>query len=42
MSDGARETELKAKAGRIDAQGISHPDVSDHGVNSLKFNGLIS
>jgi type IV secretion system protein VirB4 len=26
MSDGARETELKAKAGRIDAQGISHPD----------------
>jgi len=26
MADGARETELKAKAGRIDAQGISHPD----------------
>ena len=27
MADGARETELKAKAGRIDAQGIAHPDV---------------
>ncbi len=26
MADGSRETELKAKAGRIDAQGISHPD----------------
>jgi type IV secretion system protein VirB4 len=26
MADGTRETELKAKAGRIDAQGISHPD----------------
>ena len=24
MADGARETELKAKAGRIDAQGIAH------------------
>lgn len=27
MADGARETEMKAKAGRIDAQGISHPDM---------------
>jgi type IV secretory pathway VirB4 component len=27
MADGSRETELKAKAGRIDAQGISHPDL---------------
>jgi type IV secretion system protein VirB4 len=27
MADGSRETELKAKAGRIDAQGISHPDM---------------
>jgi type IV secretion system protein VirB4 len=27
MADGSRETELKAKAGRIDAQGVSHPDV---------------
>jgi type IV secretion system protein VirB4 len=27
MADGSRETELKARAGRIDAQGISHPDV---------------
>jgi type IV secretion system protein VirB4 len=27
MADGARETGLKAKAGRIDAQGISHPDM---------------
>jgi type IV secretion system protein VirB4 len=27
MADGSRETELKAKAGRIDAQGISHADV---------------
>src|SRR5215813_11703824 len=26
MADGTRETELKARAGRIDAQGISHPD----------------
>ncbi len=27
MAGGARETALKAKAGRIDAQGISHPDM---------------
>jgi len=27
MADGTRDTELKAKAGRIDAQGISHPDL---------------
>jgi type IV secretory pathway VirB4 component len=27
MADGSRETELKANAGRIDAQGISHPDM---------------
>jgi len=27
MADGTRETELKARAGRIDAQGISHPDM---------------
>jgi type IV secretion system protein VirB4 len=26
MADGSRETEMKAKAGRIDGQGISHPD----------------
>jgi type IV secretion system protein VirB4 len=26
MAEGTRETALKAKAGRIDAQGISHPD----------------
>src|SRR6266436_949233 len=26
MADGSRETELKARAGRTDAQGISHPD----------------
>lgn len=26
MADGARDTEMKAKSGRIDAQGISHPD----------------
>jgi type IV secretory pathway VirB4 component len=26
MADGSRATELKANAGRIDAQGISHPD----------------
>ena len=28
MADGSRDTELKAKAGRIDAQGMSHPDVA--------------
>ncbi len=27
MADGTRDTELKARAGRIDAQGISHPDM---------------
>jgi type IV secretory pathway VirB4 component len=27
MADGSRATELKANAGRIDAQGISHPDM---------------
>jgi type IV secretion system protein VirB4 len=27
MAEGSRDTELKAKAGRIDAQGISHPDM---------------
>jgi type IV secretory pathway VirB4 component len=27
MADGSRDTELKARAGRIDAQGISHPDM---------------
>jgi type IV secretion system protein VirB4 len=27
MADGSRETELKAKAGRIDAQGMSHPNL---------------
>ena len=32
MADGARETELKAKAGRIDAQGISHPDLELRGL----------
>jgi len=26
MAEGSRDTELKANAGRIDAQGISHPD----------------
>jgi type IV secretion system protein VirB4 len=26
MAEGSRESELRAKAGRIDAQGISHPD----------------
>jgi type IV secretion system protein VirB4 len=27
MAEGSRDTELKANAGRIDAQGISHPDM---------------
>jgi type IV secretion system protein VirB4 len=27
MADGSRETGLRAKAGRIDAQGIAHPDM---------------
>ena len=27
MATGSRDTELKAKAGRIDAQGIAHPDM---------------
>jgi type IV secretion system protein TrbE len=38
MADHARETELKAKAGRIDAQGISHPDVELRALVVLQTN----
>jgi type IV secretory pathway VirB4 component len=38
MADHARETELKAKAGRIDAQGVSHPDVELRALVVLQTN----
>jgi type IV secretion system protein TrbE len=32
MADGSRQTEMKAKAGRVDGQGISHPDAELRGL----------
>jgi type IV secretion system protein TrbE len=37
MADGSRATELKAKAGRMDAQGISHPDVDLKALVTLQY-----
>jgi type IV secretion system protein VirB4 len=37
MADGSRDTELKAKSGRMDAQGISHPDVDLKALVTLHY-----
>ncbi len=37
MADGSRDTELKARAGRIDAQGIAHPDIELRALVQLQL-----
>jgi len=37
MADGSRDTEVKAKSGRMDAQGISHPDVDLKALVTLHY-----